>query len=94
MVEGKQLADSERVLLIVRMYAEGGGQHHIPHIHVVYQGEEFQFDFDGNELNGRVLAPAKKKLLDAWLIIHHDDLTANWELLSSGEQSSRIEPLR
>ena len=24
--------------LIVRMYAEGGGQHHTPHIHVVYQG--------------------------------------------------------
>ena len=80
--------------LIVRMYAEDGGQHHTPHIHVVYQGEEFQFDFDGNELNGKALSPAKKKLLDAWLVIHHDDLTANWELLSSGEQCFRIDPLR
>lgn len=80
--------------LIIRMYAEGGGQHHTPHIHVVYQGEEYQFDFNGNELNGKTLAAAKKKLLDAWMVIHYDDLTANWELLSAGEPPFRIDPLR
>ena len=51
--------------MIIRMYAEGGGQHHTPHIHVVYQGEEYQFDFDGNELNDKVLPPNRKKILDA-----------------------------
>lgn len=49
--------------LIVRMYAEGGGQHHIPHIHVVYQGEEFQFDFDGNELNDKSSPQLRKSCL-------------------------------
>lgn len=80
--------------LIVRMYAEPNGQHHLPHIHVVYQGEEYVYDFDGNPLADKRLPSAKQKLLDAWMVIHRDDLTANWELLSSGEEAFRIEPLR
>jgi len=80
--------------LIIRMYAENAGKHHIPHIHVAYHDEEYVFDFDGNELNGRVMPTSKKKLLDAWLVIHHDDLTANWELLSNGEECFKIKPLR
>lgn len=80
--------------LVIRMYAEGGGQHHTPHIHVVYQGQEYQFDFNGVELNGKELPSAKKKLLDAWLVIHQDDLLANWDLLSAGEQAYRIDPLQ
>lgn len=80
--------------LVIRMYAENGGKHHTPHIHVVYQGEEYEFDFDGNELNNRELVRSKKKILDAWLVIHRDDLMANWDLLSSGEQCFKIEPLR
>ena len=80
--------------LVIRMYAEGGGQHHTPHIHVVYQGQEYQFDFNGAELNGKEMPTAKKKLLDAWLVIHQDDLLANWDLLSAGEQAYRIDPLQ
>ena len=80
--------------MIIRMYAEGGGQHHTPHIHVVYQGEEYQFDFDGNELNDKVLPPNRKKILDAWLVMRRDDLLANWDLMSSGEQGYKIEPIK
>ena len=79
--------------LIIRMYSENGGKHNLPHIHVVYQGDEYVFDFDGNELNDKKMPPAKKKLLDAWMVIHHDDLTANWELLKEGEECFKIEPL-
>lgn len=49
-------------------------------------------------LNGDVLEgsfPAgKKKLLDAWMEIHHDELAANWELLQNGEQYFKIDPLK
>ena len=34
--------------IIVRMYRELGGKHHIPHIHVLYGENEAIFDFDGN----------------------------------------------
>ena len=34
------------------------------------------------------------KLPDAWMEIHHDELEANWTLLSRGEQFFRIDPLK
>ena len=37
---------------------------------------------------------AKMKLLDAWMVIHQEDLEANWKLLSSGEQFFRVDPLK
>lgn len=40
------------------------------------------------------LPKAKMKLLDAWMEIHRDDLEANWNLLSKGEQFFRIDPLK
>lgn len=36
----------------------------------------------------------KLKLLEAWIVIHRDDLEANWKLLSGGEQFFRIDPLK
>jgi hypothetical protein len=36
----------------------------------------------------------KLKLLEAWVVIHRDDLEANWKLLSNGEQFFRIDPLK
>ena len=48
---------------------------------------------DGEILQGEF--PSKQlQLLKAWMIIHHEDLQANWELLSSGEPIFRIDPLK
>ena len=33
-------------------------------------------------------------LLEAWIVLHRDDLEANWKLLSDGEQFFRIDPLK
>lgn len=79
--------------IIIRMYNEKDGRHHFPHIHVEVSGEESVFDFNGNLMEGTIPAN-KKKLLEAWIVIHRDDLEANWSLLSSGEQFFRIEPLK
>lgn len=48
---------------------------------------------DGTVLEG-ALPKAKMKLLDAWMEIHRDDVEANWNLLSKGEQFFRIDPLK
>lgn len=79
--------------IIVRMYREMGGQHNLPHIHAEYSGEEVVVALDGTVLEGGI-PRNKMKLLQAWLEIHHDDLEANWKLLSAGEQFFRIDPLR
>ena len=79
--------------IIVRMYMETSGKHNKPHLHAEYSGEEVVVALDGEVLEGS-LSSAKMKLLEAWMVIHHDDLRANWELLSRGEQFFRIDPLK
>lgn len=64
----------------------------MPHIHAEYSGEEIVVALDGTVLEGEKNFPKNKlKLLVAWMEIHHDDLEANWKLLSSGEQFFRID---
>ncbi len=50
---------------------------------------------DGTVLEGERGFPRnKRKMLEVWMEIHHEDLEANWRLLSKGEQFFRIDPLR
>lgn len=79
--------------IIVRMFAESGGQHNLPYIHAAYSGEEVVMDLDGNVIEGK-LPKGKMRLLLAWLEIHREDLKANWELLSNNEPAFKIEPLK
>lgn len=79
--------------IIVRMYKENSGRHNKPHIHAEYSGNEIAISLDGEILEG-YLPSNKLKLLEAWMVIHNDDLQANWKLLSNGEQFFRIDPLR
>lgn len=63
------------------------------HIHAEYAGKKIVMSLDGEILQGDF--PSKQlQLLKAWMIIHHEDLQANWELLSSGEPIFRIDPLK
>ena len=69
--------------IIVHMYSESGGRHKKPHIHCT----------DGFILEGEL--PANKvRLVEAWIELHKDELYADWELLSKGEQHFRISPLK
>jgi hypothetical protein len=79
--------------IIVKMYREHPGKHHLPHLHAEYSGDEVAIGLDGTVLEGHI-PTAKMKLLEAWIEIHREDLEANWELLSAGEQPFKIDPLR
>lgn len=80
--------------VIVLMYFFDNKKHHQPHIHVKYQGEEAAIAIpDRTVLEGK-LKSAKLKLVLAWIEIHQDELMANWELATSGEQIFKIDPLR
>ena len=79
--------------IIIRMYAENGGQHNRPHLHASYSGEEVVIDCEGNVLEGSI-PKGKMRLLLAWIEIHREELEANWKLLSDGEPAFKIEPLR
>ena len=75
------------------MYWEAGGQHNKPHLHAYFGGDEVAVDFGGDVLQGG-LPKSKMKLLLAWMIIHRDELEANWQLILAGEPCFKIEPLR
>lgn len=78
--------------IIVRMYAEKGGKHNLPHIHASYGGVEIVVDLDGNTIEGE-MSKGKLKLLLAWIEIHREELMANWQLLLEGEPAFKIKPL-
>ncbi|MBR0091239.1 MAG: DUF4160 domain-containing protein [Lachnospiraceae bacterium] len=79
--------------IIVRMYKEKGGKHHLPHVHAEYGDDEVAVSLEGEVLEGK-LPPNKMKLLLAWIEIHKEDLEANWNLLSNSDQYFRIDPLK
>ncbi|MCL2106635.1 MAG: DUF4160 domain-containing protein [Oscillospiraceae bacterium] len=79
--------------IIVRIFKEDQGQHHAPHIHAFYSGKRVVVALDGEVLTGEI-PRNKMKLLLAWMEIHQEEIKANWDLISEGEQVFRIEPLR
>ena len=76
--------------IIIRMYSD---DHNPPHIHAVYGDEEACFTFDGELLIG-AFPKKQKKLVEAWIEIHRDELIANWTLAKDGETIFKIEPLK
>jgi hypothetical protein len=41
-----------------------------------------------------VLPPKKLRMLQAWIVIHEEELMADWALAVNGEAVFKIEPLR
>ena len=80
--------------LIIYMYFKDNKQHNKPHIHVRYQENEVIVSIpDGETLEGKI-PNSKMKLLQAWIVLHKDELVANWQLAVSGQHPYKIEPLR
>lgn len=80
--------------IIIMMYYFDKQKHKKPHIHVKYQGQEAVFSIPGAELLEGELKSNKRKLVEAWIEIHHEELIADWELASTGEKVFSIEPLK
>ena len=80
--------------IIVSMYFFDTNRHHRPHIHVKYQEQEAVLGIpDGEVLEGN-LKSRQKRLVQAWIEIHQEELMADWELATQGQPIFKIEPLR
>jgi len=80
--------------IIISMFYGDNKQHKQPHIHAQYQNFEAVFSIaDGEIIIGNL--PAKKiQLVKAWIILHEEDLMANWELATNEKNIFKIEPLK
>jgi hypothetical protein len=80
--------------ILVLMYFRDNTRHHLPHIHVRYQGAAAAISIeDGSVLDGEL--PSKQlKMVQAWIEIHKEDLLVDWNLAVNGENPFRIAPLQ
>ena len=78
--------------IIVSMYYENNSKHDLPHIHVRYNEYKASYDFDANILNGE-LPHNKSKLVEAWIIIHKEELITLWRLMVEEGRMFKIKPL-
>lgn len=79
--------------LIIRMYY-APGEHPPPHFHVYYGELSATVDLRSCEILGGGLPPKQTRLVLAWASLHQEELLANWQLVSNGEEPFRIAPLQ
>lgn len=79
--------------IIIRMYMEAGGPHHLAHFHAYYQDEVGVYGLEPVELIAGELPRRQRRLVEAWAELHAAELLEDWEMLQSGEPPRPIEPL-
>ena len=80
--------------IIIAIYYEANTQHNKPHIHARYQGSKASIAIDDGLLLAGDLPPKQLKMVQVWVDLHKDELMANWELTTAGEEPFRIAPLQ
>jgi hypothetical protein len=80
--------------IIVRMFAEVGAQHRVPHFHAYYQEEVGIFSVDPVEMIAGSLPRRQQRLVEAWAELHQNELMADWNTLQEGRPPRPIEPLK
>jgi Domain of unknown function (DUF4160) len=67
--------------------------HSTPHFHAYYAEHEASFDLAGEIIAGELPRP-QLHLVQAWVELHADELSADWELAASDKPLNPIDPLR
>ena len=83
--------------IMIKMNKENGAQHHSPHLHAFYGEYNAPFDIATGEILGaaaKTFPSDKAALVKAWIILHREDLIANWKLITEEGQFFKIDPLR
>ena len=78
--------------ILIYMYREIGGHHNKPHIHVKYNEHEMSITMEGEKISGS-LPNKQKKLVDAWIELHKEELNAAWYALNNDGEIIKIKGL-
>ena len=78
--------------ILIYKYREIGGHHNEPHIHIKYNEYEMSITIKGKVLNGR-LPKRQRKLVDAWMELHKEELQAAWYALNNDGEIIKIKGL-
>ncbi len=80
--------------IIIRMFAEAGSPHHVPHFHAWYQGAKVVYGIDPVVKIEGGFPRRQERLIEAWAELHQDELKRDWELLRAGENPIPVAPLQ
>lgn len=78
--------------ILIYIYQEIGGHHNEPHIHIKYNEYEMSMSISGKILGGE-LPRKQKKLVDAWIEIHEEELKASWYAYNNDGELIKIKGL-
>ncbi|MDR0853715.1 MAG: DUF4160 domain-containing protein [Clostridiales Family XIII bacterium] len=79
--------------IVIRIFFSDNERHHKPHIHAYYSEHKATIGIDGELLAGSI--PVKQlKLIQAWLVLHEDELYVAWGRAIRDEAVDKIEPLK
>jgi hypothetical protein len=79
--------------IIIRMYF-APGENNPPHFHVYYNEFKATLNLLTNEFIDTDLPSKQKRLVLAWVELHHEELMADWNLVMNGEDPFKIQPLQ
>nr|VFK27941.1 MAG: protein of unknown function (DUF4160) [Candidatus Kentron sp. MB]VFK35505.1 MAG: protein of unknown function (DUF4160) [Candidatus Kentron sp. MB]VFK77317.1 MAG: protein of unknown function (DUF4160) [Candidatus Kentron sp. MB] len=80
--------------IIIRMYLSANNHPHLPHIHAKYAQFNASIDIDEGEILAGELPRKQLRLVRAWIELHRDELSADWEIaVDGGETPYKIDPL-
>ena len=79
--------------IIIKIFFNDKEKHHREHIHVEYGDYEASFDFNGNIIAGE-LPNKQRKMVEAWILIHQDELKALWKIINETGEYVKIDPLK
>ncbi len=80
--------------IVIRMFVEAGGPHHLPHFHAYYQKHVGVYGVERVQRIAGLLPRRQERLVLAWAELHREELLSNWRTLQDGRPPSKIEPLR
>jgi Domain of unknown function (DUF4160) len=82
------------LIYLFYFYWLGTKQHHLPHIHAMYAGDEAVFAIETAELLDGALPRKQVRLVQAWIEIQREALMADWSLAVKGQPVFPIDPLK
>jgi len=79
--------------IIIRMYFSPG-EPPAPHFHAYYNEYKATVDIRTGAIIEGDLPGRQTKLVVAWAELHQEELMADWQLVMSGEEPFKIQPLQ
>ena len=80
--------------VLIYLYWLDTRQHHLPHIHAIYAGDEAVFGIESGDVIDGQLPRRQTRFVQAWIELRRDELLADWSLAVEGRPVFPIEPLK